>query len=142
LATIKFNQRFPRDDPHTDKTLLSKLAGESSGILNWAIQGCLEYQREGLRKPAAVKNATAEYRQQMDVLAQFLDHCCHTGQDLHAGATALYQRFLRFGGQGSQTDFGLALGERGFLRERATSGPLKGNIIWRGIGLADEGSEQ
>lgn len=56
-----------------DKKLPKKLLDERSGILNWAIAGCLEWQRIGLAPPEKVLSATAEYRKEQDVLGQFFD---------------------------------------------------------------------
>jgi putative DNA primase/helicase len=44
--------------------------------LNWAVQGCLAWQREGLRPPDEVSAATKEYREAEDVLADFLAERC------------------------------------------------------------------
>ena len=38
----------------------------SPGILNWALEGCLKWGEEGLGLPPAVREATAEYRTEMD----------------------------------------------------------------------------
>ena len=43
-----------------DRDLADKLVAEWPGILRWAIDGCLEWQRVGLAPPPAVVEATAE----------------------------------------------------------------------------------
>jgi putative DNA primase/helicase len=58
-----------------DKKLDDKLLMEASGILNWALKGCLEWQHIGLAPPARVLAATAEYRKEQDSLGQFFDEC-------------------------------------------------------------------
>lgn len=58
-----------------DKDLSSKLESEAPGILRWAVQGCIEWQREGLGKPSAVKLATEEYRKESDPIRTFLEEC-------------------------------------------------------------------
>jgi len=40
---------------------------EYSGILNWAIKGWLEWQKNGLGIPVEVTEATNEYRNEMDL---------------------------------------------------------------------------
>ena len=59
-----------------DKQLDSKLEAELPGILAWAVQGCQDWQREGLGQAAAVTAATAEYRADEDVLGAFLAEKC------------------------------------------------------------------
>lgn len=52
------------------------LLKEKSGILNWIIQGWKNYQKEGLQDCPATRAALDEYRQECDVLAQFIDENC------------------------------------------------------------------
>lgn len=59
-------------DPH----LGEKLSAELSGILNWAIEGCLAWQRDGLQEPEAVRLATQEYREDEDALRDFINRRC------------------------------------------------------------------
>jgi putative DNA primase/helicase len=47
------------------------LAAEAPGILRWAVEGCLAWQREGLQEPEAVIRATLAYRSQEDALSRF-----------------------------------------------------------------------
>lgn len=63
--------QIPKDeqDPH----LRQKLAEERVGILNWMIEGCLAFQQQGLNPPDSVKNATANYREDEDILGAFLE---------------------------------------------------------------------
>ena len=56
-----------------DEQLGEKLLKEASGILNWCIAGCLEWQVRGLDPPEAVVEATKEYRVEQDALGQFFD---------------------------------------------------------------------
>ena len=49
---------------------------ELPGILNWAIQGCLEWQEHGLQTPLIVEDQVAEYKSAMDSISQFIrDEC-------------------------------------------------------------------
>lgn len=66
-------------EKQVDKTLPFKLRRELPGILQWAAEGCLMWQKEGLEMPPAVVEATAEYRSEMDILGQFLSECTRQG---------------------------------------------------------------
>lgn len=57
--------------------LKEELLKESEGILNWIIEGCLEYQREGLKIPQLVLDQTEGYRQENDVIGRFLSERCN-----------------------------------------------------------------
>jgi len=120
-----------------DLALPEKLRAELPGILNWAIEGCLEWQRTGLRAPDKVMAATAEYRGEMDFMQQFLDECCHIAPAAAAGATELYKAYQQWAEDNtgwclSQTKFSLKLMERGFTKEKTPW------IRYRGIGLRRE----
>ena len=39
---------------------MKEFKGEISGILNWALEGWMDYRQNGLHVQAAVKNATSE----------------------------------------------------------------------------------
>src|SRR5262249_18676648 len=73
-----------------DKQLPEKLAGEYSGILAWGVRGCLEWQRDGMRTPAEVEAATTEYRNEQEVLAEFLEERCLVGPPYRASSADLY----------------------------------------------------
>ncbi|MDQ6878960.1 MAG: primase-like DNA-binding domain-containing protein [Candidatus Dormibacteraeota bacterium] len=61
------------------------------GILAWAVQGCLEWHRDGLRAPEEVRQATSGYRQEMDVLAAFLADRCVQSPSASITVYQLYQ---------------------------------------------------
>ena len=80
LALVPFTVKFwmPEDNPPPgaplqDPDLANTLLTELPGVLNWAIEGCLKWQREGLHIPKIIKVATDEYRAEQDVLRPFLD---------------------------------------------------------------------
>jgi putative DNA primase/helicase len=59
-----------------DKTLGDKLRKEWPGILAWAIQGCLQWPRDGLAPPPAVTNATDAYMEAEDALGTWINEYC------------------------------------------------------------------
>ena len=73
IRLIPFNVRI--SDEKTDRNLKHKLKQELPGILKWAVDGCLLWEREGLIAPTAVLKATSQYRDKMDVITAFLDAC-------------------------------------------------------------------
>ncbi|BBM86655.1 phage/plasmid primase, P4 family [Candidatus Uabimicrobium amorphum] len=61
LCVVPFNTTIPAQE--RDKFLSYKLAQELSGILNWAIKGCLNWQERGLCKPDSIEKYTNKYKQ-------------------------------------------------------------------------------
>jgi putative DNA primase/helicase len=74
LHLIPFTVTIPEEEQ--DKELTEKLKAEWPGILAWMIEGCLEWQEQGLRKPEAVLKATGAYSASEDLIAQWRDECC------------------------------------------------------------------
>ncbi len=56
------------------------LRGELSGILAWAVRGCLDWQRDGLEEPSTVKLAGSDWESEEDTLAQFLEDRLQRGK--------------------------------------------------------------
>ncbi|ETT84199.1 phage/plasmid primase, P4 family [Viridibacillus sp. FSL R5-0477] len=75
VKLVPFNLQLPKEK--RDLKLPEKLSLEMSGILNWAIEGCLKWQQSGLCEPVIVKKATGDYKEDMDILGPFLYECCY-----------------------------------------------------------------
>ncbi len=123
-----------------DRKLPEKLRAELAGVLAWAVQGSLEWQREGLGESEEVRAATAEYRAEQDVLAAFIEERCVIAPNASAPATPLYHVYKAWceeTGERVETQkrFGMRLTERGFEREKA------GVYYWLGIGLRHDGND-
>jgi putative DNA primase/helicase len=135
IRLIPFTITIPQE--RQDKRLLQKLKAELSGVLNWAIQGCLEWQREELCEPGEVLAATEEYREEMDPVGTFLTECCIQAPGLQTPAADLYhtyEEWCRKNGEDlmSPNALGPRLRERGFLRDRSS---VTGRYVWKGVAL-------
>ena len=112
-----------------DLNLADKLEAELSGILNWAIRGCLDWQCHGLQPPAKVQAATQAYREEMDVFGPFIRECCivhRNSEVLSSQLWAAYRNWCTTNGvkEESQTKLGKYLTHKGFLLKK-TSGKIK-----------------
>jgi putative DNA primase/helicase len=134
VRLIPFTVEIPEE--HQDKVLREKLRAEASGILNWCLRGCLDWQRDGLGEPDEVRLATREYRTSQDVIGEFLSDCCAVESSFRIKAGDLYAAYSKWAESNREfvqshrrlTD---ALGERGITKRRS-------NGIWyEGIGLYD-----
>ena len=134
IRLIPFSVTIPDDerDPH----LLNKLKAEAPAILRWAILGCLDWQRNGLRPPESVASATAEYRNESDVLGAFLEECCSLGDGFTVMASRLYTEYKGWADRNGENPitnaaFGRRMVERGFAKKKTKSG-----ILYDAIGIA------
>ena len=62
-------------------------------LLNWLLEGASRWRREGLAAPAAVLNATDEYRGEMDVIGNFLKECCIAKEGAAIRIRELYKAY-------------------------------------------------
>ncbi|WP_249208706.1 phage/plasmid primase, P4 family [Acetobacter okinawensis] len=126
-----------------DKDLELKLQEEWPGILHWMIQGCLEWQREGMPRPAVVREATAEYFEAQDTFGQWLAERCILDPGLETKPSMLlkdFQEWCRNNGEPESDNKRM----RGMLER--TNGiryvKTRGIRAVRGIGLNPSLSEQ
>jgi len=134
VVLIPFEAYFPHGK--ADQYMLEKLQLELPGILRWAIEGCLAWQKQGLDPPEAVKAATAEYRAESDVVERFIDAECIVSESQSVGATMLHDHYVGWCGSSgqqsmSQTAFGRRLREKGYQKKPDS----KGRTVYHGIGL-------
>lgn len=118
---------FTRKPQAPDPQLEAKLRAEWPAILRWAIDGCLDWQMNGLPRPEAVLSATEEYFREQDVLGQFLETCCIVAPDREEVGEALFGAWMDFAKRagedaGSGKRFASVLQKRGFQRCRDPKG--------------------
>ncbi|MBA3446366.1 MAG: hypothetical protein H0T56_01925, partial [Pseudaminobacter sp.] len=110
-----------------DERLKDKLKTEWPGILQWMVDGCLAWQRQGLAAPDAVRQATDAYLEAEDAIAAWIDDECErdanaweSSADLFASWKAWAERSGEFAG--STKRFSQNLETRGFYLIRKAKG--------------------
>lgn len=111
---IPFTVQIP--DGKIDKHLKYKLKQELPAIMKWAVDGCLLWQKEGLTPPAAVREATNEYKSEMDVIGSFIEECCASSNG-QVKASDLFQAYTKWAENNneykmSNTKFGKEISKR------------------------------
>ena len=132
VRVLRWPEKF--DGDREDTTLRETLADELPGILNWIIEGAIAWQNEGLEEPAAVVEASAEYRQDQDQVAQFLDA---TGYQLGDGLHCLSKQLMQDWAQWTEDEYGRPVGGQVLAARLRTLGAIKDSRrppSWRGIG--------
>jgi len=125
LHLIPFDVKIP--EAERDRELADKLKAEAESILQWCIEGCLEWQRIGLNPPTTVVSATASYLADEDTVLAWIDDKCTFNADKFESSSALFaswSAWARANGEaaGSRKDFAKAIVSHGCVPDRATGG--------------------
>ena len=135
VRLLPFTRIF--DDTEKDVNLSATLLAEAPHILAWLIEGCIEWQKEGLSKtPKVISDATAEYRAEQDILGLWLDEECETGAQHSQENASLYLNYKLWceknsNKPASNKTFSQRLSERGFDKRKS-----HGKMYWSGIKTA------
>ena len=133
LIIIPFTHTVKKEN--IDKNLEDKLKAESMGILKWAIDGAMMWQREGLNPPEVIKQASQDYREEMDVIEAFISECCVIGNDYKIKASELFDAYKKWADETnnwegmSNTKFGMEISKR-FKKKKTMHG-----IFYYGVDL-------
>jgi putative DNA primase/helicase len=130
ISLVPFTVSIPTEEVVLDfhkRLLIPELAG----ILNWALDGLRSYRTQGLALPAAVREATKRYREEQDIVAQWLDERCVVDPSgkVHAmAAHADFKTWATMNGEQSMSQRSLTaslleVGGGKFIKKRGTDGP-------------------
>lgn len=131
VRLIPFNVTIPEKERNPNLT--AELREEYPGILNWAIAGCIDWQRNGLGTPAEVTEATNNYRNEQDSVRSFVDACCVVKEEARYSASKLHKLFVENTGEKiSAKEFNRMMTDHGYKCEHSRSG-----TVWVGLGEID-----
>lgn len=125
IKLIPFKVTIPDDEK--DYHLDEKLLGELSGIFNWALEGCKQWQAMGLAVPDSVTKATGDYRDEMDILGNFINEKCDVDQNAVVKAGILQTAYKSWCDENghkplSSSSLRQQLGSKGVKHHRKSSG--------------------
>jgi putative DNA primase/helicase len=130
---IPFNVQIP--EAERDPKLPERLDADAGGILRWALDGCLAWQREGLSPPDVIRNASAAYLDAEDSIGAWLaERCDPHGQLKLTAAHRDYRNWC------DQTGYP-ALGRNGFAdqleaHDVSRTTDRKGTVIFSGLSIS------
>lgn len=120
LLRIPFLYTVPADKEVKDFSD-QLLQEESLGILNWMLDGCYVWQKEGLEPiPSIVTNATEEYRLESTPVKRFISEKCETGKfqitcgDLYTSFVSWWKEEMGEITPMSKMEFGREIKQMGF----------------------------
>lgn len=137
VRLIPFTVTIP--DEAQDRELARRLIEqELPGILAWAVEGCLAWQRDGLGLPDEVRAAVEGYRTEMDVIGAFLEECCELMPAMSVAVSALYARYAKWCAASNERPMtkrrlSMALKDRGIATDRSSEARR-----WIGLRLLGE----
>ncbi len=125
IKLIPFSVRIP--EAERDHKLAERLAAELPGILRWAVEGCLAWQKNGLNPPIEVRAATNAYRDEMDPLGGWLADCCTVSEQVEETVKALfasYEAWCKSNGEDplAKRPWGARLDDRGIVSDKGAKG--------------------
>jgi putative DNA primase/helicase len=100
IRLIPFKQTI--SDEEKDPHLVDKLQAEASGILKWAIDGCLKWMQDGLKEPEIVKSATQAYRAEMDFIQAFFDEHIEINKQAKTSNKDLYAAYRNYSNEAGE----------------------------------------
>jgi putative DNA primase/helicase len=122
IHLVPFGVQFTEESKDVDIGV--KLQRELDGILAWCVQGCVEWRRQGLNPPDKVVAAIKEYREDSDMLAQFIEDQCQIGEGLKTGCKPLFDKFVEWTGHDTKMtnrSFAPAMEVKGFPKSSRTN---------------------
>jgi len=138
IQLVPFNVQFPFEK--RDPALKEKLFRELPGVLNWAIEGALAWQTEGgLVPPECVVAATNQYREDEDVLSDFVAEKIEPAKGHELAHKDLYRAYKDWHAEGSSErpfsskKVAQMLGDRGYKTFRGHSNA----VLWWGVRLRE-----
>lgn len=119
-----------------DTNLPAKLRAEWPGILRWCVEGLMRWQSDGFNRCAAIENASNQYREESDLIGQFLADECVTGPGYTEASGELYRAYVQWCRDNGVQPLGkrtlaMRMQERGLVVHRGTGGVRR----WQGLKL-------
>lgn len=122
IYLVPFDVTISSDE--IDKDLSTKLRHELPGILTWVVQGCYDWQSQGLNPPDSIKAATEDYRMEMDILLSFIEDRCACQPSEKVAVGAMYEAYVKWSDEVCQDTvgkkiFGKLMMQKGFRQSKS-----------------------
>ena len=93
VKLIPFIESIPEEKRKNRDIIDAALHAEAEGILAWMVKGFQEWFKNGLQDPEEVKAAGVSYREQSDIVSQFMSECVETDSNQNTSRQELYGVF-------------------------------------------------
>lgn len=118
VQLVPWSVVIPEEEQEQD--LHERLQAEAPGILARLVRGCLEWQKSGLAPPEPIRLATAKYRQDEDIIGEWIDDNCIVEEGAAVTWASLWERYQKSAGKFalSKKRFRAALDAKGIFSEK------------------------
>jgi putative DNA primase/helicase len=128
LHLVPFTRSF---EAVKNVNLKEELLEEAGSILQWMIEGCLAWERDGLAPPSSVVDYTNEYFEEADDLKNWIEQNCIPDPRAWTASSDLFADWKMFcqGARivvGNQKDLVENLVREGFEKKKNASGNMRG----------------
>jgi putative DNA primase/helicase len=143
VKEIPWEHNFEKDPEKRPKEeVFATFRAESSGILNWCLDGFADYKQNGVFIPPEIVDATDNYKRLSDVIGSFIEEECYTGPGYTVTKKELYTLYAAYMEENgshplNKPNFGEEMKQRGFLEGK--SGAM--GHYWKGIRARDKMNE-
>ncbi len=139
VRKIPFKYKFGDGDKDVN-FFENKLLPELSGILNWAIEGCLKWQQEGEHVPDVVKASVDEYRIDSDPIQRFIaDECIVANSEtVRVNVADMYKTYEAWCKENKEYTLSSIKFAKKMTEKEFEKGRTKCGLYWKGIGLLDK----
>ncbi|MER5507175.1 phage/plasmid primase, P4 family [Streptomyces sp. NPDC002766] len=143
ILVVPFDVVIPEEE--RDGELPERLKQATPAVLAWAYAGWLDYQKQGLNPPEAVRVRTEQYKADSDTLGRFLAERTIPGSHGYVRSRELYSAWsswchnagIKADEVGSEVAFAASMKARGFEKKARKIG-----AVWLGLMLAGEDEEE
>ena len=125
MLVVHWSVVIPEERRRDFEEFVGDLLTERAGILNWLIEGALDYLTNGLVISPEIATATASYREDMDPIGRFVTDCVEAAAGEHVGARTMYEAYKSWCMANAlsprfETKFGLEMKKRFVKDEKRT----------------------
>lgn len=105
IHVVPFDVQIPETERDLD--LPSRFRQEWPGILAWAVRGCIDWQKEGLRPPDTARQAAEEWSKEADHLKRFVRDMLELDPSNRIGAQSMHDQYSHWCGRNGETPLDL-----------------------------------
>lgn len=122
MKLVPWPVTIPAEERRPMERVLRDFEAERAGILNWLLEGLLDYLENGLVTPDEITSATADYRAQMDHVSEFTGACVVASPGTNVTARAMFEAYTAWCHANSvkaysERRFSDTMGTKGFKKE-------------------------